>query len=361
MKIIVLAGGISTERDVSLSSGQKIYQALKQNGHQAILLDLFLGLPDPKQPLEDLFLSDVDWASSIHQVAERAPDIEAVKAMRPGFKSLLGPHVLELCDLCDIVFLALHGSNGEDGKIQALFDLMGIRYTGAGHASSAICMDKALTKQLFRSRGVPTPPAITVEKGQPVEIPEAVGFPCMVKTCCGGSSVGVYQVNEPFSLNQALKDAFSYESRILIERCIVGREFSVAVVEGKALPIIEIAPLIGFYDYKNKYQAGSTIETCPAVLPKNVTARIQRHAEEACAAVGIEGYARVDFMLDERSGEDYALEVNTLPGMTPTSLMPQEAKALGYSFGQLCEWILEVSLRKYDKADQQKQSSDTSI
>lgn len=349
MKIVVLAGGISTERDVSLSSGRGIYQALKSNGHQVILLDMFLGLPNAEQPLEKLFEADIDWSASIRGVAEKAPDIEQVKALRPGYKSLLGPNVLELCSLCDIVFLGLHGSNGEDGRIQALFDLMGIRYTGTGHTSSALSMDKSITKQMFHRFGIPTPPSITVRKGESFELPDSIGFPCMVKTCCGGSSVGVYRVDDVFGLEKALGEAFSYENQALIERCIIGREFSVAVVEGKALPIIEIAPLIGFYDYKNKYQAGSTVETCPADLPKNLTARMQKHAEEACAAVGIESYARVDFMLDERSGEDYALEVNTLPGMTPTSLMPQEAAVLGCSYAQLCEWILQVSLKKYEQ------------
>lgn len=347
MKIVVLAGGISTERDVSLSSGAGIYQALKQNGHRVILLDVFLGLPDAPEPLEALFDADTDWAASIRAVGEKAPDLEQVRAQRPNFKSLLGPNVLKLCSLCDIVFLGLHGANGEDGRIQALFDLMGIRYTGTGHASSALSMDKHITKQLFKSAGIPTPPSITVRKGESYHLPEEIGFPCMVKTCCGGSSVGVYRVEDIFGLERALQKAFYYESQVLIERCVIGREFSVAVVSQKALPVIEIAPVSGFYDYKNKYQAGSTVETCPADLPENLSARIQKHAEDACACVGIEGYARVDFMLDERSGEDYALEVNTLPGMTPTSLMPQEAAALGMSYRDLCEWILRVSLQKY--------------
>lgn len=347
MKIVVLAGGISTERDVSLSSGRGIYHALRSKGHQVILLDVFLGLPDVTQPLEELFDADVDWASSIGGVSEQAPDIEQIKALRPDYKSLLGPNVLKLCGLCDMVFLGLHGSNGEDGRIQALFDLMGIRYTGTGHTSSALSMDKNITKQMFKGFGIPTPPSITVKKGESFELPESIGFPCMVKTCCGGSSVGVYRAEDESALSKALDDAFSYEDQVLIERCIIGREFSIAVVEGKALPVIEIAPLVGFYDYKNKYQAGSTVETCPADLPQNISARMQKHAEDACTSVGIEGYARVDFMLDERSGEDYALEVNTLPGMTPTSLMPQEAAALGYSYEDLCEWILEVSLKKY--------------
>lgn len=351
MKIVVLAGGISTERDVSLSSGRGIYQALKESGHQVILLDVFLGLPasvsDAGLPLEQLFDKEIDWAASIRGVSEKAPDLSQIKALRPDCRSLLGPGVLELCSLCDIVFLGLHGANGEDGRIQALFDLMGIRYTGTGHTSSALCMDKNITKQMFRGLGIPTPPAITLKRGETCELPEEIGFPCMVKTCCGGSSVGVYRVNEVFDLEKTLKKAFSYENQVLIERCIIGREFSIAVVDKKALPVIEIAPISGFYDYKNKYQAGSTIETCPADIPQHMAARMQRHAEAACNAVGIEGYARVDFMLDEYTGEDYALEVNTLPGMTPTSLLPQEAAALGMSYAKLCEWILNVSMKKY--------------
>ncbi len=347
MKIVVLAGGISTERDVSLSSGSEIYKALKRKGHQVILVDLFLGLPGVHGHLEELFDSEMDWAASIRGVSEKAPDLNEVKARRPGYRSILGPNVLELCSLCDIVFLGLHGEGGEDGRIQALFDLYGIRYTGTGHASSALCMDKSITKEMFRCYHVPTPAGITVRSEEGLILPEAFTYPCMVKTCCGGSSVGVYRVENEDELHVALREAFTYEDHVIIEKCIIGREFSIAVVEGKALPVIEIAPLTGFYDYKNKYQAGSTIETCPADLPSKVAKRMQQHAEEACAAVSIQSYARVDFMLDTVTMEDYALEVNTLPGMTPTSLMPQEAQALGLSFDDLCEWILAVSLKKY--------------
>ena len=347
MKIVVLAGGISTERDVSLSSGSEIYKALKRKGHQVILVDLFLGLPGVHGHLEELFDSEIDWAASIRGVSEKAPDLNEVKARRPGYRSILGPNVLELCSLCDIVVLGLHGEGGEDGRIQALFDLYGIRYTGTGHASSALCMDKSITKEMFRCYHVPTPAGITVRSEEELILPEDFTYPCMVKTCCGGSSVGVYRVENEDELHVALKEAFTYEDHVIIEKCIIGREFSIAVVEGKALPVIEIAPLTGFYDYKNKYQAGSAIETCPADLPSKVAKRMQQHAEEACAAVSIQSYARVDFMLDTVTMEDYALEVNTLPGMTPTSLMPQEAQALGLSFDDLCEWILAVSLKKY--------------
>lgn len=194
MKIVVLAGGISTERDVSLSSGSEIYKALKRKGHQVILVDLFLGLPGVHGHLEELFDSEIDWAASIRGVSEKAPDLSEVKARRPGYRSILGPNVLELCSLCDIVFLGLHGEGGEDGRIQALFDLYGIRYTGTGHASSALCMDKSITKEMFRCYHVPTPAGITVRSEEELILPEDFTYPCMVKTCCGGSSVGVYRV-----------------------------------------------------------------------------------------------------------------------------------------------------------------------
>ena len=215
MKIVVLAGGLSTERDVSLSSGRGIYRALKENGHQVILLDVFLGLPDAwsQYPPETLFDQDVDWAASIQGVAEKAPDLDQIRALRPDFRTLLGPGVLTLCQISDMVFLGLHGANGEDGRIQALFDLMGIRYTGTGHTSSALCMNKHITKQMFRGTGIPAPPSITVKKGESFELPEEIGFPCMVKTCCGGSSVGVYRVEDVFGLERALRMRSPWKTR----------------------------------------------------------------------------------------------------------------------------------------------------
>ena len=250
--------------------------------------------------------------------------------------------------MADIVFMALHGSNGEDGRIQATFDLMGIRYTGTGYLSSAISMDKGITKQFFRTHNVPTPVGITLKKGETVDVASEVRFPCMVKTCCGGSSVGVYKVESTEELLNALEEAYTFEDEVVIEQFIKGREFSVGVIEGKALPVIEIAPLVGFYDYKNKYQAGSAIETCPAVLTEEQTKEMQAHAEAAYRSVGMQSYARFDFMMDERTGHMYCLEANTLPGMTPTSLLPQEAAAIGMSYPDLCEHIIAVSMKKYE-------------
>lgn len=341
MRVVVLAGGISTERDVSLSSGAKIYKALKRNGHQAVLLDVYLGYTG--ENAENVFEKEEDWAKELGGIAEKNPDIAQIKAMRPdGDKNFFGPNVISICQAADVVFMALHGENGENGKIQACFDLMGIKYTGTDYVSSAICMDKGLTKDIFACYQIPTPAGTRLKKGQKQEV--TVPFPCIVKACCGGSSVGVSIAWKEEEYDAALAEAFQYDDEVVIEQYIKGREFSVGVMDGKALPVIEIAPLVGFYDYKNKYQAGSAIETCPAEIPEEKTKEMQGYAEKAFVALRLKNYARMDFMMSEQ-GEIYCLEANTLPGMTPTSLLPQEAAAVGIGYEQLCEKIIEAALR----------------
>lgn len=341
MKVVVLAGGISTERDVSLSSGAKIYKALKRNGHQAVLLDVYLGYTG--EDAEGVFEKEEDWAKELGGIAEKNPDIAQIKAMRPdGDKNFFGPNVISICQAADVVFMALHGENGENGKIQACFDLMGVKYTGTDYVSSAICMDKGLTKDIFACYQIPTPAGTRLKKGQKQEA--TVPFPCIVKACCGGSSVGVSIAWKEEEYDAALAEAFQYDDEVVIEQYIKGREFSVGVMDGKALPIIEIAPLVGFYDYKNKYQAGSAIETCPAEISEEKTKEMQGYAEKAFMALRLKNYARMDFMMSEQ-GEIYCLEANTLPGMTPTSLLPQEAAAVGIGYEQLCEKIIEAALR----------------
>lgn len=340
MKIVVLAGGISTERDVSLSSGVMIYKALKKRGHKVILLDVYLGYQG--EDADVIFEKDEEWDRETGGITDKNPDIEQIKAMRPdGDKNFFGPNVIAVCQAADVVFMALHGENGENGKIQACFDLMGITYTGTDYVSSAVCMDKGITKDIFASYGIPSPAGIRLKKG---ESDRKVPFPCIVKACCGGSSVGVVIAWKEEEYEQALEEAFRYDKEVIVEQYIKGREFSVGVMEGKALPVIEIAPLQGFYDYKNKYQAGSAIETCPAEIPEEKTREMQGYAEAAFRALRLKNYSRMDFMMSE-TGEVYCLEANTLPGMTPTSLLPQEAEAVGISFEELCEKIIRASMK----------------
>lgn len=342
MKIVVLAGGTSTERDVSLVTGMQIYKALKKNGHEVVLLDLYLGYEGEKA--DDIFSVEKDWSGNIKAISADNPDISLVKAMRKDDPECqVGPNVIEICKQADLVFLALHGANGEDGKVQAMFDLLNIKYTGTDYLSSALAMDKAITKELFAKYNVPTPQGITLKKGNTVEWDS---YPCIVKVNCGGSSVGVYRVDSKEELQPALDKAFSLEERVVLEQFVEGREFSIGVIEGRALPVIEIAPKVGFYDYTNKYQAGSTIETCPAELPEEISDAMRKCAEKVFKVLRLQSYARMDFRMNDRN-EFFCLEANTLPGMTPTSLLPQEAAAEGTSFEELCEELINVSLRKY--------------
>ena len=343
MNITVLCGGLSNERDVSLSTGAGAARALRARGHRVALVDLYLGIPElPEDPTE-AFTSEIGETAAA--IAETSPDLEKVKALRPAPEVRIGPNVLTLCRASDIVFLALHGEEGENGKLQGLLDLYGVKYTGAGSLGSALAMNKELSKTLFRARGVAAPEGISLEKGG---IPYAnAGFPCVVKPCSGGSSVGTSIVHSEAEYAAALDFAFRYEDRVLVEQYIRGRELTVGVMDGKAMPVIEIIPKTGFYDYKNKYQAGATEEICPAPIGPEATARVQTLAEKVYKILCLAAYARVDFLWDTEKDEMYCLEANTLPGMTPTSLIPQMAAEQGLDYGRLCEKIIEVSLKKY--------------
>ena len=350
MKIVVLAGGLSTERDVSFKTGEMVTKALRENGHQVILLDVFMGYSDKEEDLTGIFDRAEAVSVKVAAIPETAPDLEKVKAQRKDQSdNFFGPNVIELCRMADIVFMALHGENGENGKIQAAFDLFGIRYTGTGYLGSALAMNKGMAKQLFLENGIPTPRGTSLKRGEDAAKIETCGihFPCVVKPCSGGSSIGVSIVHDKAEYEQALKEAFRWENELVIEEYVKGREFSVGVIEGKALPVIEIAPIQGFYDYKNKYKAGSAVETCPADLPEEVSAQMRKYAEQVAEVIGLDTYSRSDFLLDENN-HMYCLEANTLPGMTPTSLLPQEAAVIGINFNELCEKLIAISMKKYE-------------
>ena len=348
MNIVVLAGGLSTERDVSFVTGDMVAKALRRKGHKVILADVFMGMGEGPMDLADIFDRSLEASIEVAGIPTTAPDLEAVKKSRKDQSGcFFGPNILDLCRMADIVFIALHGANGEDGRIQAAFDLFGIKYTGTDYRSSAIAMDKELTKELFLASRIPTPRGISMQKSARKAFADTgLTLPVVVKPCCGGSSVGVSIVRSPEEYERALDTAFCYEDQVILEDYIEGREFSVGVLEGKGLPVIEIAPVEGFYDYKNKYKAGSAVETCPADLPPEISGEMQRYAEEAVRALGLCTYSRMDFLLS-RDNRIFCLEANTLPGMTPTSLLPQEAQAVGMSFEDLCQRIVEISLDKW--------------
>lgn len=350
MKIVVLAGGLSTERDVSLSSGAGICRTLRVRGHEAFLLDVYLGFPYDADKLEEVFSLPNAGLEIAEGIKTTEPDLAAVKASREDqWDCFLGPNVVEICRLADVVFMALHGDVGENGKLQATFDILGIKYTGPNYLGSALAMDKGIAKQIFRTAGVPTPLGTALKKDRKDTSLAELGLslPVVIKPCSGGSSIGVYIVETDEDYREAIEKSFRYEDEVVIEPYIKGREFAVGIIDGKALPVIEIIPKTGFFDYANKYQAGCTQEICPAPIPDEVAERMQRATELAFKALKLDIYSRADFLLNEK-GDIFCLEVNTLPGMTATSLLPQEAKAAGIEYGELCELIIEKSLARYN-------------
>lgn len=346
MKIIVLAGGLSTERDVSLSSSAGICRTLLEKGHDAFLLDVFMGLPYEKDKLEEVFTLPDHGLDIVKNISEEEPDLEAVKASRPDQSDcFLGPNVIELCRMADITFLGLHGGEGENGKLQATFDLLGIRYTGPDSLGCAIAMDKGVTKQIFKQAGVDTPNGVCIHKNKKKKNLEDLGLelPVVVKPCSGGSSIGVYIAHTQEEYAEALEKSFRYEDELVIEEYIKGREFACGVIDGEALPPIEIIPKTGFFDYANKYQDGATEEVCPANISEEISERMKALTVRAFHALKLNVYSRADFLLD-KNGNLYCLEVNTLPGMTAASLLPKEANAAGIAYGDLCELIIRKSL-----------------
>lgn len=345
MKVLVLAGGLSPERDVSLSSGSLIANALREAGHRVLLVDVYEGIAIGESGYEQAFQTKEEGAPYAYTVPEQEPDLIALKERNHNGDALVGPNVPGLCSVADAVCIALHGAMGENGQIQAALDVMGIKYTGTGYAGSLLAMDKDLSKKLLTGAGIKTPRWLMYDKdSMAVEsVIETIGLPCVVKPRGAGSSIGVSIVRDRDSLKNAISEAARVEPHILIEEMIPGREFSVGILEGKALPVIEIVPKEGFYDYRNKYQAGLTEEICPAGLSADETEAVQNLALAVHAELRLGSYSRIDFILDG-SGNFTCLEANTLPGMTPTSLLPQEALAAGISYGELCDRLVKAAL-----------------
>ena len=343
MKIVVLCGGLSMERNVSITSGALICGALRRLGHRAVLVDMFYGLEDVDTPPDRLFdeLPPIPEA----RVAEEEPDLEAVKASRRWKSpSMVGRGVFELCQQADVVFLGLHGACGEDGRIQATLDLMGIPYTGSGCLGSAIAMDKDLTKQLVSAAGVRTPQwrVLHYTEAQISALGGELKLPCVVKPVDSGSSIGVAIAHNREELEKALRENVGL-GRVIVEQYISGREIQVGVLKDKALPSIEIIPKEGFYDYRNKYQAGAAVEICPAPVEPEVERMLGATALKVHKLLALRTYSRTDFIVTG-AGEIYFLEINTLPGMTPTSLVPQEAAAAGIDYNTLCQIIVDDAI-----------------
>jgi len=325
-------GGASAERNVSFASGVRIFDALRARGHVVTAVDPVVGVMREKE-------LDALRAGS---VGVEPPSLDALAGLSD--RGRLRGDLVAMPEIRDaeVVFLALHGGEGEDGTVQALLDMAGVRYTGSGHLASALAMDKDLSKVLFRAAGVQTADWLMApQSGALVE--QSLGLPVIVKPSKQGSTVGLSVVRDIADLDAAVAEAFRYDDEVMIERFIAGRELTVGVLGDVALPVGEIKPLKELYDYECKYTAGMAIEEFPANLSPSVTNKLQEQSLRAFRALKLRGYARVDFRLDERD-ECFCLEANTLPGMTQFSLIPQGAAAAGMGFEELCERIVKLAI-----------------
>ena len=307
-KVLVLMGGTSEEREVSLKSGKAVYEGLKDAGYEVEALDF--------------------TPETIHRIREYSPDV---------------------------VFITLHGKNGEDGTVQGYLELLGIPYTGSGVLASAVCMNKVITKKLLSYEGLPTADFQVIKKRgfnrdlfNPDLLMEDFGLPLVVKPATQGSSVGTSIVRESKNIVPALELALSLDEEILVEKFIAGTELTVTVLGKdnlKTLPVIEIVPKNEYYDYESTYMPGMSDHIIPARISEEERERVEEISCKAYDAVGCRGYARIDLILD-REGNPYILEINTLPGMTGTSLVPDAARAAGIKFPELLDLFVKMSLEK---------------
>lgn len=330
MKIAVLFGGISDERDVSIASAAQIIPALRSLGHEVLAVDTATGR----------LAAAAEHNLLTAGVAPEPPSSQAIDALRARAVRL-SPGMTDVREV-DLVFLALHGGAGEDGRLQAMLDLAGLRYTGSNHIASAAAMDKDLAKRLFRSVGVPT----ADWKMAPVtaaELGAELGWPVIVKPNKQGSTVGLTVVREPASLQDAIEVGRRFDDEVMIERFIPGREFTVGILEGRALPVGEIIAPGEVFDYQSKYQAGGAREVFPAEISAEEAECVQGYALLAHRVLKLGVYSRIDFRRDH-AGQYWCLEANSLPGMTATSLLPQAAQAAGIAFQELLERICRGAL-----------------
>jgi D-alanine-D-alanine ligase len=332
MRVTVLTGGTSAERDVALASAVQVVAALRSRRHEVAVVDTARGyIPESDEPA---LLSAV--------VGTEPPSIAQLHTLERGLL-LSGLANLAVVRDADVLFLALHGGRGEDGTIQTLLEMVGVPYTGSGRLGSAMAMDKDISKRLFRAAGVPTADWVMAPAAR-AQVERDFGFPLVVKPSKQGSTVGLTVVKRSKEYDPAVALARKYDDEVMIERFVPGRELTVGVLEGRALAVGEIIPRHEIFDYECKYTPGMSQEIFPADLPPAAAAECGRLSLLAHEALKLGGYSRVDFRLTP-AGELFCLEVNTLPGMTATSLMPQSGQAVGIEFPELCERICRVARR----------------
>jgi D-alanine-D-alanine ligase len=334
LKIAVLFGGTSEERDVSIGSGSQVVRALRSQGHEVLAVDTASGIL--RGEAEQRLLA---------QGPKGAPPARAeLDPLRTGDVSVLtGPEIRDM----DVLFLALHGGTGEDGTLQALLDVVGLPYTGSGHLASAMAMDKDITKRLLRDAGIPTADWLMAPAAAAAAV-SRLGLPLVVKPSKQGSTVGLTVVKRIEDFDAAVAEAFRFDDEVMIEAFLPGREVTVGVVGGEPTPVGEIIPQHEIFDYECKYQEGMAEEIFPADLPPGVARRIQESGLRVHEVLKLGGYSRVDFRLDEH-GVPWCLEANTLPGMTANSLLPKAARAAGIAFPDLCERICRLAIAEHGR------------
>lgn len=326
MKIAVLFGGDSAERDVSVASASQVVRALRSNGHDVVAVDALRGVLPPAE--EEAMLRG------------RIDHVPPAPVDAPGLPAVVnGPDLRE----ADLVFLAMHGGSGEDGTVQAVLDLAGIAYTGSGRLGSTLGMDKDVSKRLFRAAGVPTPDWL-MAPASAGDVERRLGFPVIVKPNAQGSTVGLTLVEKPEELGDAVEASAAFGDAVMIERYVRGRELTVGILDDEPLAVGEIVSRTGpIFDYTAKYQDGGADEIFPADVPEEQARRVQALGLAAHRALRLECYSRADFLLDADGGL-WCLELNTLPGLTAGSLLPRSAAAAGIGFEELCERICAAAL-----------------
>ena len=348
LNIVVLAGGLSNERNLSLKSGYVVAKLLKEKGHNVILLDAYMGYDEYERSITNAFDDPETYSLEPQMIPNEIPDLWAVRKRRKDQSgAYFGPNVLQICKQADLVFIALHGANGENGKVQATFDLLGIHYTGCDYFSSAISSNKSVSKQLLSEAGIPVPKGYCAYKNQEIGDPEEFGisYPVIVKPNNGGIGLGISVANDRISYRKALKEAFRWENEIIVEEYVIGREFAVGSINGVALPVIEVLPL----ETRNKEQGmslgGETVQKCPADIPGELARELRKTAEKVSDTLGVLAYSKVDFIVRE-DGSFVCLECDSLPQLYQDAHLVLEAKEAGISFGELCDQIMKMSLRK---------------
>ncbi|MEO6694845.1 MAG: D-alanine--D-alanine ligase [Ignavibacteria bacterium] len=345
MNIILISGGPSAEREVSIASSKSILRSLRELGHNVRVLDPIYG---GEAYSEDKIFSSV--------ISKASPTLDKLKDIaKTSNRNILNCINSDIFNEIDLAFLGVHGKFGEDGRIQTLLELRGIKYTGSGIFASALAMDKDISKKILESAGIKTPEWISIDKNTELDIDKlnsrilnSIGYPCVIKPNDEGSTVGLSIVKpdvEDIRLQSSIDLAFNYSDKVLIERFVKGRELTVPVIGDEAFPVIEICPKDGFYDYEHKYTKGMTEYFCPAQISAETEMEVKNEALKAHRALGCSVYSRVDFILDNKN-KLFCLELNTLPGMTETSLVPKSSAANGMSFNDLIERLIHLSLEK---------------